>query len=510
MEGSAVSDLRDPKIIVDLMVDHHRAGEAAQIEVILNALVHERDQRQGFKPAPPNANTRLLDNWMARRVTPTASPIAIPGRTDAPFVAVSASTELAGGKEMTKGQAKAWAMINRWLATDESYCVIKGYAGTGKSFLMDKVRQIKGHNFYFSAPTNKATKVLSDFIGETCKTTYSLLGLRIVAEDGEKVLRQTGRTPELGSRPVLIIDEAGMIPEFLAEILKNLCEELGWRVIFVGDPAQLNPVGESRSIVWAMAKPEYKALLTEVKRFDNQLLGLSIAVRACLKEKRYKSPVENDNDGREGIFRVSKTEMMDSIKSRKLEDWRTTKVACWRNKTVNEYNRIIRAALGFKIKDGFEPEDLILLAEPMVDSMGQILAFTDEEFQIKEATDRVFEYPEGKLEAKAYSLYNSHLVIYKAEDPGELSTMLNRRASKANKEKDSRKRKELWADFWSLKNKFTDIRHGYAMTTHRLQGSTLDEVYVDQADILANPNKREAFRSLYVSVTRPRFKLTTY
>jgi len=505
-----MSDLRDPKALVDLLVDSHREGATGRIELILSALMYERDARQGFKPAPPNANTKTLDAMMARRITPVASPIAIPGRTDLPFVSVPVSSELAGGKEMTQGQAKAWAMINRWLASDEPYCVIKGYAGTGKSFLMDKVRQIKGHNFYFSAPTNKATKVLSDFVGETCKTTYSLLGLRMVAEDGEKVLKQTGRTPELGARPVLVIDEAGMIPEFLAEILRNLCEELGWRAIFVGDPAQLNPVGESRSLVWGMAKPEFKALLTEVKRFDNQLLGLSVAIRNCLKGKVYKSPIVDDNDGREGIFVVSKDQMLDSIRGRGLEDWRTTKVACWRNKTVNVYNRIIREALGFKIKDGFEPDDMILLAEPLVDSMGQILAFTDEEFQIKEVHERVFEYPEGKLEATAYSLHNSHLTLFKAEDPGELSSMLNKRASKAQREKDSRKRKELWADFWSLKNKFTDIRHGYAMTTHRLQGSTLDEVYVDQADILANPNKRESFRSLYVAATRPRFKLTTY
>jgi AAA domain/UvrD-like helicase C-terminal domain len=506
-----MSDLRDPKTIVDLLVDYWRLKDEATTHMVLDTLVYERDNTKGFKPAPKTTFTRLLDTMMATRTPTVASPIAIPGRQDPAFIP-PAEVKLdskVGGFDMTKGQANAWSKLEAWLKTDESFFVLRGFAGTGKSFLQQKLAQYPGHNFYFSAPTNKATKVLSDFIGEMCKTTYSLLGLRMVADEDRKVLSNTGRIPDLGYKPVLVIDEAGMIPKFMAEMLSNLAESHGWRIIFVGDPAQLNPIGERRSVVWSMAKKEWSALLTEVKRFDNQLLALSVLIRTALKDKDYESsPIKNDNDGREGVFVVTKREMLNEIRKLKLDDWRKTKVACWRNKTVNAYTKVIRDALGFN--NDYDPDDLIMLAAPIVDSGGQILAYTDEEFQIKSIEPRTFTFPEGNIDARAIALNDSSLVLYVPDDEGLLESFLNSRSGKASRCKNATDRRVLWEKFWTMKNQFHSIRHGYAMTVHRLQGSSLDHIFVDQADILCNQDVREAYRCLYVAATRARFSLTTY
>jgi len=40
------------------------------------------------------------------------------------------------------------------------------------------------------------------------------------------------------------------------------------------------------------------------------------------------------------------------------------------------------------------------------------------------------------------------------------------------------------------------------MTVHKSQGSTFENVFVDAEDILANPNREEALRCLYVAVSR--------
>lgn len=58
-------------------------------------------------------------------------------------------------------QQKAFKAIRKWLASSEPYFALKGYAGTGKSLLMSYVSKLD-YNFYFSAPTNKAAKVLQD------------------------------------------------------------------------------------------------------------------------------------------------------------------------------------------------------------------------------------------------------------------------------------------------------------------------------------------------------------
>lgn len=507
-----MSDLREPRALLGLLLDYWRLKDEATVHQVLDTLLHEKD-----RPVARIVGSRMLDTLMGSRIVETSSPIAVPGRSDPAFKPKEAAALAPISPDLlpedtfvlTQGQAKAWAKLVAWLKTEESFFVLRGFAGTGKSMLQKKLAYYQGHNFYFSAPTNKATKVLSDFIGENCKTTYSLLGLKMVTNEDKKVLESTGRIPDLGNKPVLVIDEAGMIPSFMAEILEHLAFTRGWRIVFVGDPAQLNPIGERRSVVWSLAKKEWSSLLTEVKRFDNQLLSLSVKIRTALKNKDYsESPIEDDNDGREGVFVVPKREMLKKIKSLKLEDWKTTKVICWRNKTVAAYTKIIRDGLG--LKNDFDVQDLIMLASPIVDSGGQIRAYTDEEFQIKSIEPRRFEFEEGFLDARTLTLNDSSLVLHVPDDPGLLEAYLSKRSSRASRCKNGYEKRQLWGKYWELRNQFNSIRHGFCLTSHRVQGSTLDHVFVDQADILANSNEREAYRCLYVAATRPRFSLTTY
>jgi exodeoxyribonuclease-5 len=67
----------------------------------------------------------------------------------------------------------------------------------------------------------------------------------------------------------------------------------------------------------------------------------------------------------------------------------------------------------------------------------------------------------------------------------------------------ARARRQPWSSFWALKNEhFHDIRPCHAITAHRSQGSTYRAAFVDVSDILANYNKTEAMRCLYVAATR--------
>jgi hypothetical protein len=68
--------------------------------------------------------------------------------------------------------------------------------------------------------------------------------------------------------------------------------------------------------------------------------------------------------------------------------------------------------------------------------------------------------------------------------------------------------KDLWKLYYSLfMDPFSDIAYGYAITSHKSQGSTFGNVYVDVQNILANPNSNEAKRCLYTAITRASTKL---
>ena len=60
-----------------------------------------------------------------------------------------------------------------------------------------------------------------------------------------------------------------------------------------------------------------------------------------------------------------------------------------------------------------------------------------------------------------------------------------------------------WQDFWILKQqRFANLNYSYALTVHKSQGSTFQNVFVDLPNLMRNSNIRERNQLLYVAVTR--------
>ena len=60
---------------------------------------------------------------------------------------------------------------------------------------------------------------------------------------------------------------------------------------------------------------------------------------------------------------------------------------------------------------------------------------------------------------------------------------------------------------WKLKRAFAPLRHSYATTVFKAQGSTFDSVIVDWRDMTYFRDDRTFLRGLYVACTRPRHRL---
>jgi exodeoxyribonuclease-5 len=50
-----------------------------------------------------------------------------------------------------------------------------------------------------------------------------------------------------------------------------------------------------------------------------------------------------------------------------------------------------------------------------------------------------------------------------------------------------------------------DLDYGYAVTCHKVQGSTYDHVFILAKDIMLNRNHKERNQMLYVALTRPKY-----
>ena len=173
---------------------------------------------------------------------------------------------------LTNDQHIALEKIQEFLHSDENIFILKGYAGSGKTTLLkgliDYLKELK-KSFDVMAPTGRAAKILRDKtgLGQTIhRIIYNFEELQTLQDKDNKddfsfhyifPVRHIDENDK-----VLIIDEASMISSkeaktelftFGTDILLN--DILTYsriphstnKIIFVGDPGQLPPVGDNSS-----------------------------------------------------------------------------------------------------------------------------------------------------------------------------------------------------------------------------------------------------------------------
>ncbi len=173
---------------------------------------------------------------------------------------------------LTEGQQTA---IGQMREKHPTY-ILKGYAGTGKTYLLEEFIETmeEEERIVITAPTNKALAVAS---GD--HTIHSYLGLKLERKKNKYILKQVERNVKAESKDIVVIDEASMITTEILHFIQDAQEELNLKLIFVGDPAQLPPVGEDVSPVWNLPAPTYT--LTEIVRqaADSNIIKLATKVR---------------------------------------------------------------------------------------------------------------------------------------------------------------------------------------------------------------------------------------
>lgn len=368
----------------------------------------------------------------------------------------------------------------------------------------------------FTAPTNKATKVLSRAVGRAAATTYSALGLRMVQDEDTTKMDFGVKIPYIPEGSILVVDEASMCSSDLVKFLDKARMINNCKVLYVGDPAQLPPVGEDSSPCWQITQdPSCRAFLKEVMRFDNQLLTAATNIRECLLNEDWITPLVDDHDDDGGVYLLQEARFLRSVLAiGSPEGFSDTKLIAWRNKTVDLYNRRIRESFGFK--EQFKVTDRLLLAAPikMKDSnqpgQSTIIGHIDDEVVVLEASETFRTVDKVRVPIWLLQVEGDiPLELSIPTDPVQLNKVLAHRADAARHAQKSQRR-AAWAAFWEVKDMFNVVRYGYAMTAHRAQGSTYTHTFVDQKDILLNSVKDEAFRCLYVACTRATDSLITF
>jgi exodeoxyribonuclease-5 len=245
-------------------------------------------------------------------------------------------------------------------------------------------------------------------------------------------------------------------------------------------------------------------------RNGGTILELCTAIRKIVDHPspRIKLEEKLDADGK-GIYRRGVeyfNKQIDlALENGKLQDPKGAKIIAWRNATVDKYNKRVRTILwGAEATSPWASGDRFILTAPAKDFDDEIIGNTDDEGTI----ERVDEAPHPVyqdircLRLLAAFDWGSPKELWVLHPAWELA-FRRQLATLADMARVTRK----WDDYWAFKEAFHAVRHGYAITAHRSQGSTYSQAFVDCGDILLNPNRSEAMRCLYVPASRPRDQL---
>ena len=432
----------------------------------------------------------------------------------------------------TQCQAKALDAIEQFVQPESGgfIFVLSGSAGTGKTTLMQEV--IHRHSASFdsillAAPTNKAAKVLGTRTRLQAGTLHNLL-YKIEDQGGEPVFIKRKLNAE--QRYLIIADEASMISdrsqhgnELFAQIrlLSALIQFVqlghpGNKLILVGDPCQLPPVGyKSFEQSPALDVPYLERLfstkvasasLKEVRRQegDSYILKGATALRNHILDGAAKPNITMQHAGHAtGLLRRYLLQY-DATHPESMA------MLAFTNRDVNWWNNAIRTNLGL----GSQP--LMPGSQVIIDqnwSDGSQVLLKSEMALVKSIGAPQREFAGLRfipIELESRNLNGEMVVVQSLA----LLEHLNSERGWLLPEQE----KHLLAEAMRLNPKYREyrrarddhfvgalrLRYGYAFTCHKAQGSEYRQVALHPYQPANDP------RWLYTAITRSKDELWSY
>ncbi len=414
--------------------------------------------------------------------------------------------------------------------TDNCF-LLTGYAGTGKTTLINSVvetyKQLGG-TIILLAPTGRASKVLAQRTGKYASTIHRHIYM----------IKSSGNSTEFVVKPnkhkhaLFVVDEASMIADsttdgislhgqsLLEDLLEHIAAGHKCKVLFIGDRAQLPPVGLDLSPALNVQTLQNLFGLTVVQQNLTQVirqaqesvvLKNATALRQLIAEDENKTPkIEVAKD----VIRLTDPFEMEEVFQKCFHDNSTENgiMIVRSNKRANQYNLDIRARIQFKddilnsgdqlmvVKNNYHwlPKDAKAGFIANGDTI-EVLSLRNREqlynHTFTDATIQLLDYPEQPpidvkimldvLQADAPSIsQKAQRDLFESilEDYGEQGTI---------------KRVKEDPYYNALQVKFAHV-----VTCHKAQGGQWPHVIIEQCWLPEGKVDREYLRWLYTAFTR--------
>lgn len=421
-----------------------------------------------------------------------------------------------------------------------SLFILKGYAGTGKTNLVSALSRILPEFKWKSvllAPTGRAAKVLSLYSKRPAQTIHKKIFKKSVNEYGSFVF---SLGENLHKHTVFIIDEASMIgmdsntsgayasPGLLESLFEYVFSGDNCKLLFVGDSAQLPPVGcnESPALNLNFLKASFhlnifSCELTQVARqsLESGILENATKLRELLSNYEGQLP------------KIRLTKDMVKLEGDELEDALNTAYSQYgyndvlivtrSNKRANSFNQAVRNRVRY-MEDDVAAGDLLMAVKNNYfwleenSEMGFIA--NGDSLEIKKIINRDTLYgfnfldclvgftdypqlPETRIKIILESIYAEGPSISTEQQKLLYDTVLLDVADEPIKGKRMAYIKQ--SPFYNaLQTKFS-----YAVTCHKAQGGQWPVVFIDQGYLNKEQIDLNFLRWLYTAITRAKEKV---
>lgn len=464
---------------------------------------------------------------------------------------------------LNNDQGKAFDEIINWFESSdrkEEAIVLKGYAGTGKTFLVKRLIEYISQTNHkgriaVTAPTNKAVQVLyknasnlaggyvfEDVFDGKARVMYStahkLLGLREVITESGDLLFTTDKMSscDLSMFSFLIVDEVSMLDDQLCKDIMSFSDTV--KIIFMGDPAQIPPVKRSDSIPFRPGHG-YDFLVVELNEImrqkgDNPIVEASFKLRNNLSVAQPIPKLETKlNDKEHGIIFIDEDKFIADVRPilktfftseefKQNSDY--VKVIAWRNKTIDYVNGIVREMLYGEKPDTYIVGETLIAQKPIFEKSfmkgrdyQKMLATTSEELQVKNVKIEKKNLNVGSfreqfkvyiLDVTSYDpiddMHKRFTIQTVHEDSQEdYNRFLNKVKDLAVKAKSP----AFWVLYYDIIKWSANVSYNYALTAHKSQGSTYQNVILLENDLDYNHKIVERNRIKYTAYSRASEKL---
>ena len=429
-------------------------------------------------------------------------------------------------------QIDALNEMDIFMKSNETSMTLSGYAGTGKTSLMEIIAK-KGRKQHrpvvFCATTNKAAAVLNERVskaGFKAATLNKVFGISVEVDSNSStynarnlvnVLKDADITPGT----TVVIDEASMINEENYGILNNIAKRNSLKIIYVGDEAQLAPVGEDK-ISKVFRNGDGKVIrLTQVERTDDNAI---LKEATDLRNGNPLSGISSFNGKGEGVAYISPNHqdeinnvVANYVKGLK-HDPNYFRILAFTNKAVSAYNNQVRELLGYTSPSPNVGEPMTGYANWGYDWKTKSYRFINSESYKVSKVDKPHTIQTHLSDGTAITMEAIPLTLEDSLGNVDTFYFIDIKSNLSNLQAAvqlANEKKMLWAEakravgrdakakiyqrinfidnFLFVNDNIEDSNHnllqaktidfGYAMTVHKSQGSTFTNVLMDDVDI---------------------------